>query len=127
MRWFRTNRFSAWLALFALTVQFALSFGHLHVPGSAKGMPSLLSLAIAQSSTDAPNDPAKPAKPVKQIAHDQCAICASIELAGSLIPAAAPSLLLPADLSNSRLGTSTDVAIAASPSLSFQARAPPQA
>jgi hypothetical protein len=127
MRWLRTNRFVAWLALFALTVQFALSFGHLHVPGSPKGTPSLLSLSIAQPSAAESDVPAKPANPVKQIAHDQCAICASIELASSLIPEAAPSLLSPTDQSQALIGTGTDAVIASSPHLSFQARAPPQA
>jgi hypothetical protein len=34
MRWFRGSaRLNSWFALFALAMNFALSFGHVHVPG----------------------------------------------------------------------------------------------
>jgi hypothetical protein len=95
MRWIRANLwFGAWSAFFALAVQFALSFGHVHLPGRVGGTPALLALLIAPSPAIAPDAAAKPAKPAKsQIAHDQCAICASIQLAGSVrLPL---SLLLP--------------------------------
>jgi hypothetical protein len=129
MRWIRANlRFGAWCALFALAVQFALSFGHVHLPGRVGGTPALLALLIAPSPAIAPDAAAKPAKPAKsQIAHDQCAICASIQLAGSLIPAAALSLLLPTNPGRISLGTDIDRAVTASPHDSFQARAPPTA
>jgi hypothetical protein len=124
MRWVRANlRFGAWCALLALAMQFALSFGHVHLPGTNKGTSALLVQLLAPSTT-APGDPAKP---LKQIAHDQCAVCASIQLAASVPPAAAPSIELPADPSPAWLAVNTDPALAASPHDSFRARAPPQA
>jgi hypothetical protein len=127
MRWIRANlRFGAWCALFALAVQFALSFGHVHFPGRVGGTPALLALLVAPSPAIAPDAAAKPAKPAKsQIAHDQCAICASIQLAGSLLPAAAPILSLPANPGRPWLGFDIARVLAASPHHSFQARAPP--
>src|SRR4051794_15946535 len=97
MRWIRANlRFGAWCALLALTMQFALSFGHVHVSGKAGGTPALLTLLLSPSPTLAPGDPARPAKPGKSpIAHDQCAVCSTMQLAGSLIAAPAPSFQLP--------------------------------
>jgi hypothetical protein len=126
MRWVRSNlRFGAWCALFALAVQLALSFGHVHVRG-AGGTPALLALWATPAPATAPDAAAKPAKPAKsQIAHDQCAICTSIQLAGSLIAASAPFLSLPADPGRPWLGFDIARALAASPHHSFQARAPP--
>jgi hypothetical protein len=126
MRWVRSNlRFGAWCALFALAVQFALSFGHVHVRGVG-GTPALLALWTTPAPAAAPDARAKPAKPAKsQIAHDQCAICTSIQFAGSLMPAAAPSLSLPTDPGHPWLGFDVAHVLAALPHHSFQARAPP--
>ncbi len=126
MHWVRANlRFAAWCALFALALQFALTFGHVHVPGLKKGL--LLSQLILPSSAAVADAPAKPAKPAKPIAHDQCAVCASIQLAGSVIPAAAPSFLLHANPPRSRLGFDIARDLAAAPHDFFQARGPPYA
>jgi hypothetical protein len=126
MHWVRANlRFAAWCALFALALQFALTFGHVHVPGLKKGL--LLSQLIVPSSAAVADAPAKPAKPAKPIAHDQCAVCASIQLASSVIPAAAPSFLLHASPPRSRLGFDIARVLAAAPHNFFQARGPPYA
>jgi hypothetical protein len=126
MRWVRANlRFGAWCALLALVLQFAISFGHVHAPGAKKGL--LLAQLVVPSSAGLPEAPAKPAKPAKHIAYDQCAICASIQLASGLLPGAAPSFALPAQVGAAWLTDNIDVALAASPQNSFQARAPPQA
>jgi hypothetical protein len=112
--------------LFALVAQIVLSFGHVHVPGKPSALSAFLSQA-AQSQSTGVDRLDRPAKPPKYIAHDQCAICTSIELAGHLMAAAAPTLLSLADLSRNPPAIRADVALAATPHLSFQARAPPQA
>src|SRR5258707_9192671 len=85
MRWFRTHiGLGSRLALFALTVQLVLSFGHVHVgkiaPGSSQGS---LSLAQAPDRDGAPGP-----KPHNGV-DDFCAICATVSLlAGSGLPTA---------------------------------------
>jgi hypothetical protein len=84
MGWFRSSRGAvAWLALFALACQLVLSFGHVHASKFDGG-----SLASAAAETgDAPADgpPSSPEKNPIGLAGDFCAICASINLAGTLI------------------------------------------
>ena len=129
MRWFRANaRFGAWCAVFALALQFMLSFGHVHVAGFGSTKSTLLAGWTTQPSTPAADAPAAPAKHApKGIAHDQCAICTVMQLASAAVPTAGPALPLPLVSSQERLGTSVEFALAASPHHSFQARAPPQA
>jgi hypothetical protein len=85
MGWFRSNRgVVAWVALFALACQLALSFGHVHASSSSKFGGSL---AFAAETGNAPADgaPWSPQKKPGGFADDFCAICASISLAGMLI------------------------------------------
>jgi hypothetical protein len=127
MRWFRANpRFGFWCALFALTLQFLLAFGHVHVAGIGSSKSTLL--AAVQEWAPAPDVPAAPAKHApKRIAHDQCAICTMVQLAAAPVPAATAVLLLPQASSRAWLATGHEVVLAASPQFSFQARAPPPA
>src|SRR5438128_3708538 len=90
MSWFRSRaRLGAWLALFALTLQLVLTFGHVHLDRAAPLNPVSAITAAAASA-----DPATPAAP-DTVADDYCAICALIHLAGSLTPAEAPALPVP--------------------------------
>ena len=129
MRWVRSKlRFGAWCALFALTVQLALSFGHVHIAGVGSSKSTLLAGWTTQPSTPSPDAPTTPTKHApKGVPHDQCAICTVIQLAGAAVPSAAPSLPLPAVASQVRLGTGVEFVLAAPPHFFFQARAPPQA
>jgi hypothetical protein len=110
------------LALFALAIQFALSFGHVHLDRVAVPDASAASLA-AQSSGDGPNGSSKPGS--HRLADDYCAICALVQLAASSAPAAAPTLPPPALVSRVWHAPVTDFELAALPRLLFQARAPP--
>ena len=78
----------AWPALFALALQFALSFGHIHLTRlSGLGPVSVQTTLVLPFS---PGD-----GPVRQDsgpAIDDCAICASIHLAGTLLPPTAGAL-----------------------------------
>jgi hypothetical protein len=129
MRWVRSNlRFGAWCALFALTLQLALSFGHVHVAGFGSTQSTLLAGWTTQPSAPSADAPAAPAKHVPNgLAHDQCAICPVMQLASAAVPSAGPVLELPLVSSQARLGTSVEFVLAASPHFSFSARAPPQA
>src|SRR5271154_5033571 len=102
MRWFRSHRLKvASLALFALTCQFVLSFGHVHLDRFA-GNASNWAIAAAAGNlvaaapgkvtlADLPTSPRQ--KNPSGLGDDFCAICASISLAGALVPPTVPSLL----------------------------------
>jgi hypothetical protein len=131
MRWIRSNmRLGAWCALFALALQLALSFGHVHLDGGLKSPRSGLTALFAKTVPAAiPDVPALPSShdPNGQAA-DFCDICALIHLAGTLVPAASPALPLPAVFSLTPLPIiSADRELAASRPFSFRARAPPLA
>jgi hypothetical protein len=128
MRWFRSNRrFVARLALFALGLQLVLTFGHIHredlIPAAAA---STLVASTAQPSADAPNLPA-PVHKSRGAVDDVCAICALIQLANISVPSAAPLLPPPHAVGLSRLETTAELYLAASPRRFFRARAPPLA
>jgi hypothetical protein len=93
MGWFRGNRtFGSRLALFALVLQFWLSFAHIH-PEDIYG-PAKLPLWSAAQIASPPADAAKllPAKHVSQHGNDICAICATIYLLNSSATPQAPQL-----------------------------------
>jgi len=102
MRWFRSRKLKvASLALFALTCQFVLSFGHVHLNGFA-GQASSWAIAAAAGKAvaaapgkvtlaDLPISPRQ--KNPSGLGEDFCAICASISLAGALLAPTVPTLL----------------------------------
>jgi hypothetical protein len=133
MKWFRSNiRSGARLALFALFVQFALSFGHFHAlaaPAAPSALPS-----IAQTQVDA-GDLAvesliKPQQsPVKQDGDQQlpdaCAVCAVMAMASTVLSASPPILLLPEAIELLYRSTDAEFVHLKSAGSSFQPRAPP--
>jgi hypothetical protein len=93
MRWFRANRtFGGGVALFALTLQFWLSFAHIH-PEDIYG-PAKLPLSSAAQIASPPVDPAKllPASHVSHHSNDICAICVTIYLLNTSPAPQAPQL-----------------------------------
>jgi hypothetical protein len=126
MRWLRSRtQLGTWSALFALTIQIALSFGHLHLDGrhQSGAVPLALHWLIRPAATlpDAYPAPA-PHKPANS-ADNFCAICAVMRSAG--VPVALPALPLPAWGGHSTIESKVDVVVAASPDLFFHARGPP--
>ena len=122
MRWFRSRaRLTSWLALFALTAQLALSFGHVHADQLAPA-----TIASAAATVPADGTPVAPAKP-DGVADDFCAVCALLHLAGTALPGAAPSLPLPIAFSQTRVEFTDQSILTASSPAFFQARAPPTA
>ena len=105
MKWFRKHiKTGSRLALFALAIQFALSFGHFHpLPRRRRrrfqtGV-TQADLASRQASrpdaaAQAAQQPADPSDGDQQPA-DACAICAVISLAGNVLFATPPVLQLP--------------------------------
>jgi hypothetical protein len=116
MKWFRSNiRHGARFALFALAVQFALSFGHFHGI-AAQGSPSVQS---AEQQLPASNHDSH------QHPGDSCAICAVIALANTALFAAPPMLPPPQAVEFRYLTLDVAFADLNSASSAFQPRAPP--
>ena len=91
MSWFRANiKGGSRLALFALALQFALAFGHVHWL-TAQALDSTVA-AVAEHTGSAPasQDPDQ-----QQPAPDGCAICAVTAMAQSILLSPAPVLTLP--------------------------------
>jgi hypothetical protein len=132
MKWFRSNiRHGARLAIFAMLVQFALTFGHSH--WFAQAAP------LAQSSlqqTDGAQAPASidrsaverqsPLAPDReQPGEDNCAICALVAMAGTVMFASPPVLLLPQAIDLLYRTTDAEFVHLKSAGTAFQPRAPP--
>src|SRR5216683_3742457 len=101
MKWFRSNiKHGSRFALFALAVQFVLSFGHFH-GGAAQAAPAIQSGLAASGLpvADAIGLSAQRQSPAHhdsdQQSSDTCAICAVIALANAALFATPPLLLLP--------------------------------
>jgi hypothetical protein len=136
MKWFRSNiKLGARFALFALAVQFALSFGHFHAV-SAQTLTASQSAAAASldrtSSLLAADMAAESIQPQPASSHDSdqqpggsCAICAVIALANTLLIATSPVLLLPQAVELLRRVTAAEFVHLNSARVAFQPRAPP--
>ena len=136
MKWVRSNTGSlSRVALFALLVQFALSFGHFHgvanqtASSSLFGsIPSGLSLVRGLAFQAAPGQPTlKPASdhPSDEHPNDICAVCVVMAMANAAMFAAPPVLSLPQAVEFSYLTTEGEFARLASVRVAFQPRAPP--
>src|SRR5882757_2794294 len=135
VKWFRNNvKHGSRLALLALAIQFALSFGHFHARAAAPA----IATSLAQADLDyaqilAPPDVAREAAQQLPSNHDTdqptepCAICAVISLANNLVFSAPPLLLLPQAVELLYLTTDAEFAHLNSVHPAFQSRAPPTA
>jgi len=135
VKWFRKHlKGGSRLALFALAIQFALSFGHFH------GIAAQAAPAIVTGLTQADLDYAKAAHgagteavqkqqrstpDTDQQPADACAICAVISLAGNVLFATPPLLQLPQAVELLYLTTDAEFAHLNSAHPAFQSRAPP--
>lgn len=136
MKWFRSNiRHGARLALFALLVQFALTFGHSHwfAQAATLAQASFQQTDGAKDSTKnvAANDRAavqkqSPSGPDREHpGEDHCAICAVVAMAGTVISAGPPVLLLPQAIELLYRTTDAEFLHLKSARTAFQPRAPP--
>ena len=119
MKWVRSKiKGSSRLALLALVVQFAVSFGHFHpvVAHAARAVQDLAQSAKHQPPGGHESD---------QQTGDACDICTLIALAGTGLFATPPLLSLPQATEFSRLIADAGFAHRGSDRVAFQPRAPP--
>jgi hypothetical protein len=136
MNWFRSNiKHGSRVALFALAIQFGLSFGHFHGI-AAQAAPAIQSGPTPTSST---GRPASADAPLSELARQQpasshdsdhppgdvCAICAVIALANAVLFAAPPLLRLPQAIEASYLTADAEFVHLNAVRVAFQPRAPP--
>jgi hypothetical protein len=122
MKWFRSNiKHGSRLALLALALQFALSFGHFHAAAqTAPAIQSGLSYVLTTAGEPASN-PDSDQRP-----NDPCAICTVIALANSVLFAPPPpQLLLPQAIAFLYLATDAEFVHLSAAYPAFQSRAPP--
>jgi hypothetical protein len=120
MRWVRANLWiGSRLALFALALQFVLSFSHVHLDGFNQGTQQVAAVQAGGEGGGASNE--QPSAP----GHDDlCPICLLIHLAGATLQPVPPALVLPEPVAWTP--TVATVAIAAAfHHSSFNPRAPP--
>lgn len=122
MKWLRSNiKHGSRLALFALVLQFALSFGHFHAGAqAAPDIQSALSYAADEPTQHPASNPDSDQQP-----GQPCAICAVLALANTALFATPPLLLLPQAIEFLYLATDAEFAHLNSAYPPFQSRAPP--
>jgi hypothetical protein len=132
MKWFRSNiRHGARLALFAMLVQFALTFGHSHWFAQAAPLAQSSLQQTDGSNGVASNDRAavqkqSPAAPDReQPGEDNCAICALVAMAGTVLFSTPPLLELPQAIELLHRTTDAEFIHLKSAGTAFQPRAPP--
>ncbi|MCB1412392.1 MAG: DUF2946 domain-containing protein [Xanthobacteraceae bacterium] len=138
MKWVRSKlKHGARLALFALAVQFVLSFGHFHADEVLAAPAARPASAIANAARAAhkadPQKPAvqatasrsKPDQPADSHRHDICAICAVMALAGTAMFSGPPILRLPQAYHLLSITTDAEFSHLANDRADFQPRAPP--
>ena len=136
MKWFRSNiKHGSRLALLALAIQFALSFGHFH-GGAAQAAPAIQAGLSQPGAYDANGLPADevdqsarqqpaPDHDSGQQPADNCAICAVMALANNVLFATPPLLLLPQAVEFLYQTTDAEFVHLNSARVAFQPRAPP--
>jgi hypothetical protein len=117
MKWFRSKlKHGSRIALFALAVQFALSFGHFH------GVAAQGAVAVSQSGQQ--QQPA-PDHDSNQQPGDICAICAVMAMANAVLFATPPVLPLPQAIEFSSPMVEAGFVHVNFGRVAFQPRAPP--
>lgn len=137
MNWFRKHlKHGSRLALFALAIQFVLSFGHFHGV-AAQAAPAIQTSVTdadfayaagiaAQTAADKVAQKQQPSTPdTDQQPADNCAICAVMSLAGNVLFATPPLLQLPQAVDFLYLTTDAEFVHLGSVHFAFQSRAPP--
>jgi hypothetical protein len=127
MAFFRSrSKLGAYLALFAIAFQLAVSFAHVHLDHLSPRTAAVSALASAAAPSEEATVPFAPADH-ENLADDCCPICTLIHLAGTIAPAETPPLPLPRIVLCPRHETAIAFDLTASPRVLFQARAPPLA
>jgi hypothetical protein len=132
MRWCRSSqRFGGCMALFALWLQFTVSFAHIHpkdfISPSDTALLGLVS--SAQFSTIGPTSRAtlSSSDHGNRLPQDECAICASIYLISSALIGQSPALTVPVFFNSVFLPSIGEFDFQIARYFSFRTRAPPVA
>lgn len=135
MNWFRANiKHGARLALLALALQFGLSFGHFHAGAAQAAATAIQSVAAQSDVTTTPTTPAAvdPSAELPGSHNDSdqhpgedCAVCAVIALARTVLSAHPPILQMPHAKAFLYLITDAAFVDLNPASVAFQPRAPP--
>jgi hypothetical protein len=122
MAWLRSRlRASSWVALFAIAMQLALSFGHVHLDRiSTSSDPQSAHVADTSLAVTA-----RAADELPAGANDECAVCALIALANSSILPLPNSLPVPMRSALVQHEAAPGFYVTQTTLLPFQARAPP--
>jgi hypothetical protein len=129
----RHKRNGALLALAALALQLALSFGHMHrddlgLPLLPTADQTLNAFAAVPSPAGTVPSPQRPTEQGHQPASDDyCAICASMALVATATPSLPPVLIVPTAIRHAWQVQTASSEVAARIALPFQARGPPGA
>jgi hypothetical protein len=118
------RRFGAGLGLFALLLQLALSFAHVHpddlLGASAAGISQK---AAGKALADHGQQPQAPGAP-----HDDCPICSVMHLAGTIVLPDPPAVAVPTAFTVAAfVADDRDTIVVTPRRLPFQTRAPPSA
>jgi len=132
VKWFRKHvQLGSRLALCALAIQFALSFGHFHAVAAPAIATGLTQADPGHAPTPGAPDATSEAAQQQRSNHDSdrpaeaCAICAVISLANNLVFSTPPLLLLPQAVELLYLTVDAEFAHLNSVHPAFQSRAPP--
>ena len=121
MHWVRKNcRLGSWAALFALCIQLALSFGHIHLEDIQASPTTAAAQLQDQAGGPADDDHGKPE-------HDFCAICAALSLTSSSVLPTVSLLPVPAYRPYEWVSDFRTAQVSSDFHFNFQARAPPRA
>jgi hypothetical protein len=133
MTWVRSNiKCGSGVALLALVIQFALSFGHFHpIASAATSAPevgsALSELSFAGGLSSQVTFKRQPASnhDSDERSGDVCAICAVMAMASAALFASPPALPLPQAIEFAHPATGGESVRVASIRIAFQPRAPP--
>jgi hypothetical protein len=130
MKWFRSNnKTGSRLALFALAIQFMLSFGHFHGVAAQTAQIGLTDADLAHAALDAAGGTGQQQQPsnhdTDQHTGHACVICSVISLANNFLFTTSPLLELPQAIELLYLTTDAEFAHLRSLHPPFRSRAPP--
>jgi L-aminopeptidase/D-esterase-like protein len=119
MKWLRLNaKRLSMLALFALALQFGLSFGHIHADHAFAASTAISDHASASTADGSGHQQDNPA--------DLCAICVTVAMANALVDATPPVLPVPLDTKATEVLADFTQGAPATRLVAFHSRGPPQ-
>jgi hypothetical protein len=123
MRWFRDNsRQGTWLALIALAVNLALSFGHFHAfDGKVVSGGLIAKVASVVTSNGGP----QPGHPTDEHADVLCPICVASAAMAHALASVPPALPVEFVVAAADRTITPDVTLVRPPQAAFQSRGPP--